>query len=1137
MKPYSVQPLLNTAALSALLFAGIIRPVTGADDFGEKIAPFTKAYCVKCHNSQEAKGDLNLSRYERTDQLVADFRHWKNVVEFIRGGEMPPDDARQPSLAERESVVEAIEGVLLAEAKKHAGDPGIVLPRRLSNTEYDLSIRDLTGVDIRPTSDFPADPAAGEGFDNTGEALSMSPNLLKKYLAAAQRVSNHLVLKTDGITFAPFPVTSYNERKKLTEQAIIDFYRDHDVRIVDYLESAWRYRHRKESDRNVSIAAWAQRSRLSAKYLGLVWETLQSASSSTGYLKQVGDQWNAVPSPSSEDGVPQELASLDRLIEFCRGQLYERNEQLIRANAGTWPIGQLDMRAKKAAMRDRFDSGVFRNSHLVQFNRLQAPKNEGEAKDVTLSLRIDPGIGGGKGNYVLLRRPLFSKSNKLPRNEEDEKKNEVVTLKSFLEQHAPDIAKRLAFGTHPKGHAIDPDVAVIQAPAVIEITLTPAMLKQLDQKHLLVQCELDPEHGRDGSVHVQHATGRKLDDPNARDVVLLIDRQSELATRLTESNERFCRTFPNRFLYVHNERGLAAGFHLVEGFFRDDQPLVQKVLDKRQLQHLDQLWEELEFVTQSVETLLRGFVWFERSERHVLHDERFDFLRAEDPRLVEDGMLTRFEKLYLEKLGVKLVEDSLKPENPSDKYDMIHGFFEGIRARLKHRGKLLQSAEQLGLRDLESLAQRALHRSLRPQEAESLRKLYQLLREQNQGVEAALRGVFTAILMSPDFCYRFTETPAGSGVHPLGDGDLASRLSYFLWSSLPDKELLESAGQGQLQNEAQLLAQTQRMLKDPRISSFAREFLGQWLRYRDYLDNDSINADTFRDYNDPLRQAMFDEPVQLATYLIQQDRPITDLLNTDTTFVNGVLAKHYGGAIAGQYRDAVSKWTAEQRRRGIPEVTKPEEVWHQVDGLREAGRGGLFGMGVILTKNSAGERTSPVKRGFWTVHHLLGKHFPPPPADVPELPPGEKEAKKTIRELIAEHTADAKCAICHVHFDAIGMAMEGFDPIGRARTKDLAGRVIDNVSELPNGETAEGIPGLIDYIEHHRKQDFVRTLCRKFLGYALGRSVVLSDQPLLHEMESNLAKSGYRFSVLFTTVVSSPQFRKQRGREFVADRN
>jgi hypothetical protein len=194
---------------------------------------------------------------------------------------MPPQDAEQkPSIAENNSVVAAVETILLAEAVKHAGDPGVVLARRLSNTEYDAAIRDLTGVDIRPTKDFPADPAGGEGFDNTGEALGTSPNLVKKYLAAAQLVADHLVLKPDGISFAPFPVTSYNEQKKFTELAIIDFYESHNVDTTKYLDAAWRYRYRSDDQQAITIQQWAAKRGLSGKYLALVWQTLNHVSDS-----------------------------------------------------------------------------------------------------------------------------------------------------------------------------------------------------------------------------------------------------------------------------------------------------------------------------------------------------------------------------------------------------------------------------------------------------------------------------------------------------------------------------------------------------------------------------------------------------------------------------------------------------------------------------------------------------------------------------------------------------------------------------------------------------------------------------------------------------------------------------------------
>ena len=1089
-----------------------------ADAYTEGVLPYVQKYCVECHTGEKAKGELDLTRYSKSSDVAASFRRWNNVIEFIRSREMPPEDAQQPTIDESNAVVLNVEAILLAEATKNAGDPGAVLPRRLSNTEYDHSIRELTGVDIRPTKDFPADPAGGEGFDNTGEALGMSPNLLKKYLSATELVANHLVLKTDGISFAPYPVTSYNERKVLTEQAIIDFYESHAVDTLKYLEAAWRFRYRGGEQQDVSIQQWAETRGLSATYLAIVWKTLAESSSPSGFLRELGQRWDAVPAPVDASNRPSELLALRDLVEFGRRVISAPEPQLIRSNAGNWPISHLDFRAKTAAARDKFDASALKNETLLRIVRVSAPAaNDKAPQPYSAFIRIDQAFSEGD-DYVIFKRALFSKADHLPNNEADEK-NEVESLRSLLEASHPDLVKSLGFGKHPTGGEIDPEWFVVKAPTIIEIPITVDMQRKLDGEHLLVQCQLDPEHSKDGSVFVQHSIREPAENKFSNGAELLIHGDGAATRKLAESAIGFCNAFPNRFFYVDSGRGLAAGFHLVEGFFRDDRPLVEKVLDDKENAELDRLWRELDFVTQSAETLLRGFVWFERSEREVLHDKRFNFLRSEDPELVENSLLDKFEKLYLNKMGIKRVGDTLEAESPGQKYEMIHGFFEQIRRGLALQNNSMKLAEQRALTDLEELARRAYRRTLRPRERQALHSLYGKLREDGQGVEDAIRGVLTAVLMSPDFCYRYQAAPDGDGIYPLNDNELASRLSYFLWSSSPDEELLAAAAAGKLQDEDELLAQTRRMLKDARIGAFAREFFGQWLRYRDYLSKDPINAEAFPGYDKNLREAMFEEPMRLASYLIQTDQPVTNLLNSDMTFVNRALAKHYGGDLEKQYKQQMA-------------TSADDQVWHAVTGLKAAGRGGLLGMAVILTKNSAGERTSPVKRGFWSVHHLLGQHFPPPPADVPKLPATEKGAERTIRELLAAHVSDAQCALCHKHFDNLGVAMEGFDPIGRSRTKDRAGRPIDNVAELPNGDSARGIPGLIDYIDEHRRQDFVRTMCRKFLGYALERSVKLSDQPLLEEMKMALEKNDYRFSVLFEVVVRSPQFRKQRGRDF-----
>lgn len=1094
-----------------LLIVALVMPLAHAtgDDLADNVAPYVTKYCVECHNSQTHKGELDLTRYKNDADVASNFRRWNNVIEFIRQGEMPPEDYKQPSIDERNAVIAQIEKILMKEAVKHAGDPGIILPRRLSNTEYDASIRDLTGVDVRPTKDFPADPAGGEGFDNTGEALTTSPSLVKKVLGAAQHVADHLVLKPDGISFAPFPVTSYNERKKLTELAIIDFYENHHVDVDAYLEAAWRQRYGEP----VGIGKDG-RPRFSEKYLALVSKTLGDASSQTGFMKKIGEAWQAIPAPKNATDRPIELQTLQDLVAFGRKVLTTREGQLIFPSAGNWPIGHLDLRTRTAASRDKFDRQELQSETLINVVRLPKLNDGAKVEPYSVFLRVEPGFVEGD-NYVVFKRALFSKVDRLPNNEKEEKAHEIKTLRSVLEKSNSDLTATLQFGKHPEGDDIDRDSFVVKAPAVIEISITADMQRELAEQHLLLKCQLDPKHSRDGSVLVQTSVREISKSKFSGNVTHLMVSESEAAKKLAESGEVFCAAFPNRFFYVDDVRGLAAGFHLVEGFFRDDQPLVHKVLNEAEREQLDRLWQELDFVTNSTENLLRGFVWFERSEREVLHDKRFDFLRSEDPALVEPELLTRFEKLYLDKMGIKRVDDSLDAESPDAKYTMIRGFFDQIRRGLAQQQSLTGLAEQHALEDLKLLATRAYRRTLRAGEFESLQSLYGKLRSEGQSVEESIRGVLIAILMSPNFCYHTRSTVPSGGIHTLSDDELASRLSYFLWSSLPDDELLAAAKSGAIGREAELIAQTRRMLKSDKVEAFAREFFGQWLRYRDYLDKDPINAAAFPQYTSELRVAIAEEPVRLITHLIQTDEPITGLLNSDMTFLNKTLAKHYGGELEKQYQQLA--------------LAGKSVEWLPVTGLRSAGRGGLFGMAVTLTKNSAGERTSPVKRGFWTVHHLLGQHFPPPPANVPELPASEKAAKATIRQLLAAHVSQSQCAMCHTHFDGLGLAMEGFDAIGRNRLEDGAGRVVDNVATLPNGTTAAGIAGLIAYIEEHRRDDFVKTFCRKFLGYALGRSVELSDQPLLNQMQKSLEQNKYRFSVLFEEVVCSPQFRNGRG--------
>ncbi|HUR54376.1 MAG TPA: DUF1592 domain-containing protein, partial [Gemmataceae bacterium] len=361
------------------------------------------------------------------------------------------------------------------------------------------------------------------------------------------------------------------------------------------------------------------------------------------------------------------------------------------------------------------------------------------------------------------------------------------------------------------------------------------------------------------------------------------------------------------------------------------------------------------------------------------------------------------------------------------------------------------------------------------------------------------------VLVSPAFLFRIEQSPQGKEPAAVNDWELATRLSYFLWSSAPDAELTALAATGKLRDPAVIAQQTQRMLKDDRTRALAVEFGTQWLHVRGFDEFNEKNEKLFPSFDAALRAAMYEESILFFQDLFRGDRPVTNVLDADHTFLNEALAKHYG----------------------IPGVTGPQ--WRKVDGVRKFGRGGVLGFGSVQAKQAGASRTSPILRGNWVVETLLGEKLPRPPANVPQLPEVEGADKLTMRQLVERHAKDPACAVCHVRIDPFGFALEKYDPIGRLRAKDLGGLPIDAASKLKDGTVFEGIDGIRNYLLTKKKDVVVRLFCRRLLGYALGRAVTLSDTALLDKMVSELAKNEGKVSATVQTIVQSPQFRMVRG--------
>jgi hypothetical protein len=424
---------------------------------------------------------------------------------------------------------------------------------------------------------------------------------------------------------------------------------------------------------------------------------------------------------------------------------------------------------------------------------------------------------------------------------------------------------------------------------------------------------------------------------------------------------------------------------------------------------------------------------------------------------------------------------------------------------------------------LRDFARRAWRRPVTDAEAGALLAHYRAARTGGVSFDAAVKAPLLVILTSPHFLYRSPAAvmPALAGTPPrtvpLSGRELASRLSFFLWASLPDDELQSLGETGALRDPAVLRAQTQRLLRDARAGSLATDFAAQLWGFADFAQFSNPDAKRFPEFTPALRQAMIDEVTTFLSDLFQHDRPLTALLDADYTFANAELAKHYGVKwVDGQTQSAGGKRQASVAPSPLLKVSLTSE------------RGGLATMGLFLTKASLPLRTSPVQRGVWLMEQMLGRHLPNPPANVPQLSVDEKNpAGENIRQQLERHRADASCASCHNKIDPLGIALENFDPIGRWRTAERDGTALANVATTHDGVELSGGAGLRRYLVS-RQDEFFRHFTRKLLGYALGRSVLPGDQALLDEMRAGLATSSATFSTLAEAIVTSPQFTQRR---------
>ncbi len=1023
--------LRSISSIAILLLGAIAAPAASLDkvslELGKRfevtVRPFIGTYCLDCHGAEKPKADFDLSPYDNLKAVVRDHPHWEMVLEKLQIGDMPPKKAKQhPTSTQSQAVVAWIQEMRRHEAEKNAGDPGPVLARRLSNAEYDRTIRDLTGVDLKPTKEFPVDPANQDGFDNSGESLTMSPALLKKYLEAAREVSQHAVLNLDGIAFASHPMMVHTDRDKYGILRIVDFYLRQPTDFADYFAAAWRFKNRAALGKSrATLADIAIESKVSAKYLATVWESL-NAKEEVGPIAKLQGMFRELPAQKRGEPAAEVRKSCEAMRDFVVTLREKIRPEVPNLNGPEMnPSAQALVLWKDrqwAANRRKFDPALLQIDGLVVTN-VQA--------------------GAKAASYN--RRKVKAKTREADAN---------LKVPSDPAQRAKFEAAFARFAE------VFPDAFYVKERA---------------------RSFIDPEEEKaNGNV------GRLL----------------------------------------------SAGLHNQTGYFRDDGPLFDMVLDEKGRRELDHLWDEFNVIASVPQRMHQSTVYFERTDSRFLSDAEFDFARAEDKDCTTEPKVKKLAELYYAKaVRVGASEATLAA---------IKEHFERVPVAIARIEKMERDAEPKHVEALVQFAQKAFRRPLTAVERDGLLGFYRISREKDGLThDDAIRDCIASVLMSPSFCYRVdlveasgSQTPASpktgsraakgktvqpNGALPLSDYSLASRLSYFLWSSAPDEELLARAAAGDLHRPEVIVAQARRMLKDERVRGFAVEFGGHWLDFRRFEEHNAVDRQRFPNFNDKLRQSMFEEPVRFILNAVRENRPVLEFLDCDYTFVNPALARHYGLT--------------------IPAIASND--WVRVENIGSVGRGGLLSMSAFLTANSPGLRTSPVKRGYWVARRVLGERIPPPPASVPELPADEaKLGELTLRETLAKHRSDVSCAGCHQRFDSLGLVFEGFGPVGELRTKDLGGKPVDTHAVFSDGSEGSGLTGLRAYIKAHRQDDFLDNLCRKMLAYGLGRSLILSDDITVRDMRAKLRANGHRFDSLVESIVTSPQFLNKRGPEDLA---
>lgn len=1083
--------LRMTPSVRLFIFTSLAASLHAAPEW-KSVQPMLAETCYDCHNGKKTKGGVDLERLEKEPSVEKEYALWEKVKDVVAKGEMPPEDETQLSAEEKKQLLAWATGAMDAVATANAGDPGAVTLRRLTNAEYDYTIRDLTGVNYGLAKEFQPDGGGGEGFANTGDTLFVNPAQLDKYLAAARKLADHAtILPGTGVTFHPQRVGMRGNAqvKGQVQQALYVWYQkmsgphlptyDRELREADYMLACWKWKH-KDLTGAASLEQLAQEAKLSVPFLNNWWTMLNDTKIQSRFLDLTKLPWRSLPPPDAAK--PKEvpapvLASLQAIQDQRRSWNNPQNPDK--------PGTGVQRRQQDADGLRTYGGSRVQVKGQKEFHVVLGDTGDGNGGDYVTFTGLSIRRQGKNHEYAAFMRQERNAFRKQVQDIEAGKAPVKELTVEQLKQRIATAEKALShFGKDPLGkNGIGENVLAAKAPLVITLPLPEGTTEVFGSGRLDMR---SPEVDL-ATVQWDLVVGTP---PNTKEIipgVLTVWKRNTDAHRQTMADfGRMKTVFPDmierrleevaRNLYSDKP---GPGVY----YFSDEQ--LKSIIPEVEKKRLEQMRLDWSFLARD-SLKKEQQVQYDDLMRQHLHR----FASQAWRRPTTQAERTQLSKLYQDGLTKDLDRESAAREvvtlilvSPNFLYKTEVGTVAGAESDVGTPARKNEAPKS------PAVAKTSPNKTPEGSVGTPARPVEGQITSVPQTTPASLAKPAAVVTV-----------PAPTEV-TLNAWELASRLSYFLWSSQPDWQLRKVATDGSLLKPEVLAAQVKRMLKDPKAEAMAKEFAGQWLEFKGFDKHAAVDDKKFPQFTPDLRRDLDRETTLFFTNLIREDRPVQEIIGADYTFLNERLAKHYG----------------------VPGVTGEE--FKKVN-VAAQHRGGLLGQGSLLTKTSRSHRTSPVLRGNWLLQAVLGTPVPPPPADVPELKEhGEKPA--TVREMLEQHRASKSCSGCHDRIDPLGFALEGFDAIGRYREKDESGLPLDTSGQVKGGAKFVGFEGLREYLKTQDDQ-LTHHFSRKLIGFALGRQVLPTDKLLMQKIKTDLAANEGHFSAAVLAVVQSRQFTSKR---------